>query len=132
MDTIKSFISDPSLPESSEFKKANTFERRSNEAVRIKLKYPKRVPVVVDVHPSDRHEIALDKHKFLTPSDLGVSQFIYVIRKRIRLPPEKALFIFTGDQTLPGTQELMSSLYKNHKDPDGFLYLTISLEKTFG
>lgn len=50
-------------------------------------------------------------------------QFVYVIRKRIKLSPEKAIFIFV-DEVLPPTAALMSSIYEEHKDEDGFLYVT--------
>ena len=50
-------------------------------------------------------------------------QFVYVIRKRIRLSPEKAIFIFVNE-VLPPTAALMSSIYDEHKDDDGFLYIT--------
>jgi hypothetical protein len=36
------------------------------------------------------------------PSDLTVGQFVYVIRKRIKLSPEKAIFIFVKN-VLPPT-----------------------------
>lgn len=41
-------------------------------------------------------------------------QFVYVIRKRIKLQPEKAIFIFV-DEVLPPTAALMSSIYEEHK-----------------
>jgi GABA(A) receptor-associated protein len=37
-----------------------------------------------------------------------------VIRKRIKLSPEKAIFIFV-DEVLPPTAALMSSIYEEHK-----------------
>ena len=36
----------------------------------------------------------IDKNKFLVPKDLTLGQFVYVIRKRMKLPPEKAIFVF--------------------------------------
>jgi GABA(A) receptor-associated protein len=45
---------------------------------------------------------------------LTVGQFVYVIRKRIKLSPEKAIFIFV-DEVLPPTAALMSSIYEEHK-----------------
>jgi GABA(A) receptor-associated protein len=57
------------------------------------------------------------------PADLTVGQFVYVIRQRIKLSPEKAIFIFV-DEVLPPTVALMSSIYEEHKDEDGFLYIT--------
>lgn len=40
--------------------------------------------------------------RYLVPSDLTVGQFVYVIRKRIKLSPEKAIFIFVKN-VLPPT-----------------------------
>ncbi|OAA33691.1 Light chain 3 (LC3) [Moelleriella libera RCEF 2490] len=80
----------------------------------------------------EKSDIAtIDKKKYLVPSDLTVGQFVYVIRKRIKLSPEKAIFIFV-DEVLPPTAALMSSIYEEHKDEDGFLYITYSGENTFG
>jgi GABA(A) receptor-associated protein len=43
-----------------------------------------------------------------------VGQFVYVIRKRIKLAPEKAIFIFVNE-VLPPTAALMSAIYEEHK-----------------
>ena len=43
--------------------------------------------------------------RYLVPADLTVGQFVYVIRKRIKLSAEKAIFIFV-DNVLPPTGEL--------------------------
>lgn len=71
----------------------------------------------------------IDKKKYLVPSDLTVGQFVYVIRKRIKLAPEKAIFIFV-DEVLPATAALMSAVYEEHRDEDGFLYVSYSGENT--
>ena len=42
--------------------------------------------------------------RYLVPADLTVGQFVYVIRKRIKLSSEKAIFIFV-DNVLPPTGE---------------------------
>lgn len=67
----------------------------------------------------------------MVPVDLSVGQFVYVIRKRIKLPSEKAIFIFVND-ILPPTAALISTVYEEHKDDDGFLYVLYSGENTFG
>lgn len=38
----------------------------------------------------------IDKKKYLVPSDLTCGQFVYVIRKRLKLPAEKAIFLFVN------------------------------------
>ena len=68
---------------------------------------------------------------YLVPCDLTVGQFVYVIRKRIELPPEKAIFIFVNNR-LPPTASLMSEISQEEKNEDGFLYVTYSGENTFG
>jgi GABA(A) receptor-associated protein len=113
-----------------QFKQSHTLEHRKNEAKRILAKYPDRIPVIVSKH--EKTEVSdIDKKKFLVPLDLTVGQFKYVIRKRIHLTPEKAIFIFVNNN-LPPVSELMRNLYNQHKDEDGFLYVMYSGENTFG
>ncbi|KAK9805911.1 hypothetical protein WJX73_004131 [Symbiochloris irregularis] len=111
-------------------KDEHPLEKRQAEAARIRDKYPDRIPVIVE--KAERSEIAdIDKKKYLVPADLTVGQFVYVIRKRIRVSPEEAIFMFVKN-TLPPTAALMSDVYEDHKDEDGFLYITYSGENTFG
>ncbi|WVZ12969.1 hypothetical protein V8G54_017499 [Vigna mungo] len=105
-------------------------EKRRAEAARIREKYPDRIPVIVE--KAERSDIpSIDKKKYLVPADLTVGQFVYVIRKRIKLSAEKAIFIFV-DNVLPPTGAIMSAIYDEKKDEDGFLYVTYSGENTFG
>lgn len=53
----------------------------------------------------------LDKKKYLVPSDLTVGQFYFLIRKRIHLRPEDALFFFVNN-VIPPTSATMGSLYQ--------------------
>ncbi|KAJ6256603.1 ubiquitin-like protein atg8, variant 2 [Drechslerella dactyloides] len=114
--------SSPNNMARSKFKDEHTFEKRKAEAERIRQKYTDRIPVICE--KVEKSDIAtIDKKKYLVPADLTVGQFVYVIRKRIKLSPEKAIFIFV-DEVLPPTAALMSSIYEEHKDEDGFLYIT--------
>merc|ERR1712166_1069788 len=116
---------------SSSFKEQHAFDKRVEEADKIRKKHADRIPVICErADGSDIPEI--DRKKYLVPQELTVGQFVYVVRKRLRLPPEKAIFIF-GDGHLPSTgAALMSQMYKDYKDQDGFLYITYSGENTFG
>ncbi|CAM8890646.1 unnamed protein product [Rhodiola kirilowii] len=114
----------------SSFKLEHPLEKRRSESARIKEKYPDRVPVIVE--RAERTDIPdIDKKKYLVPSDLTVGQFMYVVRKRIKLSAEKAIFVFVNN-TLPPTAALMSAIYEENKNEDGFLYMTYSGENTFG
>ena len=114
-----------------DFKKNNTFITRHAEATRIKEKYPDRIPIIVHKHPNNKTLPPINKSKYLVPNDLTVGQFIFIIRKRIELPPEKALFVFINN-ILPPTSELLSQIYETHTDDDGFLYVVYTGENTFG
>merc|ERR1711998_656410 len=92
-------------------KQEHPLERRKSEAERIRAKYPDRIPVICE--KSDRSDIPdIDKKKYLVPADLTVGQFIYVIN------------------VIPPTAHLMSTIYEEQKDEDGFLYITYSGENT--
>ncbi|KAE9279448.1 hypothetical protein PR003_g28231, partial [Phytophthora rubi] len=70
-------------------------------AQRIRFKYSDRISVICE--KADRSDTPdIDKKKYLVPADLTVGQFVYVIRKRIKLSPEKAIFIFINN-VLPPT-----------------------------
>ncbi|KAH9797882.1 Autophagy-related protein 8C [Citrus sinensis] len=114
----------------SSFKLEHPLERRLAESARIREKYPDRIPVIVE--KAEKTDVPdIDKKKYLVPADLSVGQFVYVVRKRIKLSAEKAIFVFVKN-TLPPTGALMSAIYEENKDEDGFLYMTYSGENTFG
>ena len=114
----------------SKFKKENSFEKRKNEAHRIRAKYPNRIPVIVERAPkSDIPNI--EKTKYLVPDDLTIGQFVYVIRKRIKMTPDKAMFVFVNNM-LPPTAATMSSIYDEYKDDDHFVYFFYAGENSFG
>lgn len=111
------------------FKNRFSFEERAKEGERVFKKYPDRIPVICE--PLSSSSPAIDKNKYLVPNNISVGQFLFVIRKRIKLPPEKALFLFV-EKKIPNPQETMSELYNMYKSPDYFLYFTYSLENVFG
>ena len=73
----------------------------------------------------------LDKKKYLVPSDLTVGQFYFLIRKRIQLRPEDALFFFVNN-VIPPTSATIGSLYQKHREDDFFLYIAYSDESVYG
>ena len=116
------------------FKDEIPFAMRKEEASRILSKYPDRIPIIIERSEECSDDIpVVDKKKYLVPNDITTGQFTYIIRKRIELEPEKAIFLFAGeDYTIPPSSSLISEIYNNFKDEDGFLYFTYSGENTFG
>ena len=112
------------------FREKHSFDERLQQSSKIMVKYPDRLPIICFKHPESKIQ-QIDKEKYLVPSDLTIGQFIFVIRKRIKLNPEVGLFLFVND-SLPPTAALMSIVYDRYKNEDGFLYITYSGENTFG
>nr|CAH8822033.1 unnamed protein product [Trichobilharzia regenti] len=96
-----------------QYKEDRPFEKRLEEGQNIRKKYPGSVPVIVERSPRARVG-NLDKNKYLVPSDLTVGQFYFLIRKRIQLNPEEALFFFVDD-IIPPTSATMGALYECDK-----------------
>jgi GABA(A) receptor-associated protein len=113
------------------YKAIRPFDVRKAESARMRAKYPDRVPVIVERAPNNESIPHIDNTKYLVPYDLTVCQFVFVLRKRLQLPPERAMFLFI-DNKLPPNSALMSVIYEEMRDPDGFLYLRYAGENTFG
>jgi GABA(A) receptor-associated protein len=107
-----------------------TFEEKKKEGDIVRKKYPDHVPVIV-TKAKKSNICEIDKNKFLVPGYLTIGQVIYVIRKRIKLKKEQAIFLFINN-TLPPTSALMSQIYKEKMSTCGFLYVTYATESTFG
>ena len=119
-----------SLPK--RFKEIHTFEKRLTESKRILSKYPERVPVICEKYDNNPEIPNIDRKKYLVPNDLTMGQFVFVIRKRLKLPPEKSIYLFINETIIPHTNGLVNHFYHDYKDKDGFLYICYSGENTFG
>jgi GABA(A) receptor-associated protein len=114
------------------FRSIHCFETRANESARIRDKFPDRIPIIVEQAKHSSADLPkLDKKKYLVPGDLNLSQFIFIIRRRVSLTSDKALFMFVKG-VLPVTGVLMRELYSEYKDADGFLYMEYCGENVFG
>lgn len=112
------------------FKEKYSFEKRKEEAERVLKKYNDRVPMIIELDKSLRN-IEGYKSKYLVPNDLTVGQLQYVVRKKIKLASEQALFLFIDNKLVP-TNSLISEVYKEYHDSDLFLTATATTENSFG
>ena len=69
-----------------------TFEERLGESEKVIIKHPNRVCVYIKKSETALTIPDIDKNKFLVPNDVTVAQFIYIIRKRLKISPSQALF----------------------------------------
>jgi GABA(A) receptor-associated protein len=111
------------------FKNKFSFEKRFSESKKVLEKYSDRIPIICERSSSDLPNI--DKIKYLVPLDLTVGQFLYIIRNRINLKPEEALFLIISNNIF-SSSIMIGTLYDFYKDADGFLYVKYCKENTFG
>jgi GABA(A) receptor-associated protein len=116
---------------SSRYKNNYSFEQRLNESKRVLTKYPDRIPIICEKLYGQKNLPDIDKNKYLVPYDLTLGQFIYVIKKRMKINADEAMFLFVNNKMMSINQTIMN-IYYYEKDPDGFLYIKYSKESTFG
>lgn len=109
--------------------RSSPFEKRVHESKRLESKHPDRVPVLVQ--PGNDQTPKTDTFKYLVPKTTTVGQFVDTIRKKTKLKSCQALFVFVNG-VLPPTSSSMIQVYQEHREDDGFLYVTYTLENTFG
>ena len=114
------------------FRQDTAFEDRTKESSRLLEKYPERIPVIIERSENSKHLAMIDKNKFLVPTELKISQLLWVIRKRINITSVQTVFLLSeSGKVFPAAEQILS-VYENNKDPDGFLYLRYTNENTFG
>jgi GABA(A) receptor-associated protein len=115
----------------SNFKDSHSFQNRLHESTRIIHKYPDRIPIICEKKHNDKNIPDIDKQKYLVSKELTIGQFIYVIRKRIQINSDEAIFLFTNG-IIPPSSSTIGAIYDVYKDNDLFIYFTYTKENTFG
>ena len=113
------------------FKRQFRFEDRCNESYRVLNKHPDKFPVICEKSILYPDLPNINKIKYLIPHDITIGQFIYIIKQRIDILPEEAIFLFISNK-IANTSSTIGELYTRYKDADGFLYFQYSKENVFG
>ena len=108
------------------FKSLFSLEKRRELSNRILKKYRDKIPIIIQ-----SKNIKCRKYKFLVHKNDEFSFFLLILRKFIEIHPDEALYTFINN-TIPVNSETIGSIYKKYVEEDGFLYVNISLESTFG
>jgi GABA(A) receptor-associated protein len=119
----------------STYKKNTPFEERKIKSQKLKELYPNRIPVIVEMSSSSASfsEFMNQKHKvkYLVPSEICMGQFVKILRDKMKINESTALFFFINNKLFPMTSPICT-LYQEHSDEDGFLYIEFCEENTFG
>ena len=100
--------------------------------VRLKTRYPGRVPVVcLPAETSSLPELQRGNKLMVTP-EMTVAQISVHIRKTLKLAPEHAIYLFVGRDRQPSSQTTIGHLYDEYGNKEGFLCVRYAAENTFG
>lgn len=110
------------------FRNTKSFSERKQQARTLREKYPTRYPIIIESHV----DLQLDKKKYLVPYDLTIGQLFYLIRNRLKIPPEQGLFFFNEYGSIPPISDTLEKVYKSSHNEDGFLYFKLTSETAFG
>lgn len=114
------------------FKQRRSFETRKLESENIRKKFPTKIPVVVERYQREASLPEMDKSKFLVPQELTMMNFAIIIKQRLGVPSSRAFYFVIDNQSMVSTSKTVAEVYREHKDADGFLYMTYASQEMFG
>lgn len=66
------------------------------------------------------------------PKAFKVSEVMQIVRKKLNLGRDQALFLMANGRHLMKQNSNLSDLFEKFKDEDGFFYITYASENTLG
>jgi hypothetical protein len=109
----------------------DSFSKKKIEELLIK--YPNRIPIVL----SSISYKKIGNIKLIVPFDMTLTQFITILRNKIELKKEEAIYFFVKDTNnksdviIPTTSSL-GPLYNQYKDKSLILNMYFEKEAVFG
>ena len=107
------------------------FSQRKAESDKIREKFPEKIPVICEKDPYS-YLRDIEKTKYLVPSEITVNNFHLMIRKRIEIPEEEGFYLLVNGKFSITGERLLSDVYEQYKDKEGFLYILYTGELIWG
>ena len=131
------------------FQDQTSFAERARIGAKARERFPMRAPIIVQRHQhSDLRRDHEDPPvevgngdaprpymKLLVPLDMHMGALQFLIRRRLRMSPTRALFFFVhndGNYHLVHGGMRISDVYGTHAADDALLYIVYAFESTFG
>ena len=115
-----------------EFKQKNTLEKRKEQFDKIKKEYPEKIPIIIE-RANNCSINKIIKTKYILSKSLTMAEFIKIIRTKLEIEPERALFFLANGKHTVSSNDSLGQIYDVQKDKeDGFLYMTYSEEMVYG
>jgi hypothetical protein len=103
-----------------------SLEERKKSSKKILDKYSNRKPIIIysDDNKSNYKFLLLDTHT--------ISVILINIKKRLELNNTDSIFLFINKSIIPCPTDTILNLYNKYMDEDGYLYMDVKKENTFG
>lgn len=93
----------------------------------IKEKYPHHIPILIR-----SNKIHFTQYKYLVNEEVTISEFMTILKKKIKLNSYEAIYLFINN-TIPKGSTSLNNLYKSYKDLEiDMLIISVCKENTFG
>ena len=115
------------------FKQENRdVQQRRQNCEKIRHQFPDKIPIICEKDPKSKIR-DIDKTKYLVPNDLTVSQFSFMIRKRLQLDEKEAFFLLAAGKYSISGETRINEVYNKFSDKDdGYLYVAYASKETWG
>ena len=115
-----------------QYKRNNSLERRKSQCNKILQNHPDKIPVILEKDKNCTLNKPI-KTKYILSKEVTMAEFIKIIREKLELKPERALFFLVNGKNSVTMTEDLGNIYSKFKDQeDGFLYMTYSEEIVYG
>ena len=114
------------------YKEGVSLEQRRMEAKDSRIRYPTKIPLVVERSRSEKQLSSMDKMKWLVPHEMSILQLSLVLKQRLRCQPHQQFFLLINGRVFPHLHTPLATLHNQFSDEDGFLYLSYSSQECFG
>lgn len=110
-----------------------SFDDRKKKFNSLMAKFPDKIPVILEKSKTDKYLPKMEKTKLLLSYEMTISNILQLLKKNINITQNTAVYIMVSNKNimLSGSQNI-SSIYNQHKNNDGFLYLEYCTENVFG
>ena len=126
----------------SSYKNSVSFNARKEATRNILNKYPDKCPIYLtfDNKLKLKQRAGTNFNKYIINNNLTIGQYMQVLKKRVEMGEKIALTLFVNiykndkliNTILPILSMSIEQAYTQYCDEDGFLYMNLVAENTFG
>ena len=111
------------------FKDELPFNDRVELCNRLRTQNNEGFPIIIK---SIDKGLKITRRKFLVPGDCNIGDLLHQLRPFCDIDGQQAIFLFCGNGVLVPTSYTITQAYQRYADKDGFLYISVALENSFG